>query len=98
MTTEQINAMGLYGPTGQARHIQMDDDTLFILKESHLEANADIARLRGALERIACYDDTGGNAALESRGGYGAFDEPGSVEIARAALAPTAPTAAKGNQ
>lgn len=43
-------------------------------------------RLRTALRMIACYDDKGANDRLKATGRFSAFDEPGSVEIARAAL------------
>lgn len=39
-----------------------------------------------ALSKIAAWDDEGANRKLESTGDYTSFDEPGSVEIARAAL------------
>jgi len=44
------------------------------------------ARLRAALTKIACYDDGPGNRCLKVTGRYQGFDEPWSVEIARAAL------------
>jgi chromosome segregation ATPase len=44
-------------------------------------------RLREALEKIAAYDDTGAEANLKATGSYSSFDEPGSVQRARAALA-----------
>ena len=47
---------------------------------------ADNSRLRLALTRIATYGDEGANARLKSTGSYGAFDEPGSVQIAREVL------------
>jgi len=40
-----------------------------------------------ALTEIAAYDDVWGNKRLEVHGTYSSFDEPGSVQIARAALA-----------
>ena len=43
-------------------------------------------RYRRALEEIACYDDKGANERLAARGSYSSFDEPGSVQTARAAL------------
>lgn len=39
-----------------------------------------------ALHDIAAFDDTSANERLEKTGSFGAFDEPGSVEIAREAL------------
>jgi hypothetical protein len=42
--------------------------------------------LYAALERIAAYDDVSANEQLAATGSYSAFDEPGSVRIARAAL------------
>lgn len=38
------------------------------------------------LKRIACLDDELANRYLEATGSFGAFDEPGSVEMARRAL------------
>lgn len=45
-------------------------------------------RYREALISIAAYDDALANERLKSTNGtnYGGFDEPGSVQIARAAL------------
>jgi len=50
------------------------------------DAAAEIERLREALTVIASYDDKGASARLANTGSYSAFDEPGSVEIARTAL------------
>jgi len=47
----------------------------------------DVKGLVAALERIAAFDDEDASAHLEKTGSYSLFDEPGSVEIARAALA-----------
>lgn len=44
-----------------------------------------------ALVKIAAFDDVWSNNRLEKHGTYGSFDEPGSVEIARAALSCSAP-------
>ncbi len=43
--------------------------------------------LVSALREIAAFDDEGANARLVKTGSYSSFDEPGSVQIARAALA-----------
>lgn len=43
-------------------------------------------RMLEALERIACFDDAQGNAALDAHGSYAGFDEPHSVRIARTAI------------
>jgi hypothetical protein len=43
--------------------------------------------LRDALVDIACFTDEGANRRLAERGSYSSFDEPGSVQIARAELA-----------
>lgn len=40
-----------------------------------------------ALTKIAAFDDTGANYRLETLGSYAGFDEPGSVKVAREALA-----------
>lgn len=57
------------------------------------ELHAQIAKLvrernilRGALIKIAAFDDGMANDALGARGSYALFDEPGSVAIARDAL------------
>lgn len=47
---------------------------------------ADIALLVHALRRIACFDDVIASARLAQTGSYSAFDEPGSVQIARETL------------
>jgi len=49
-------------------------------------AQAEIDRLKEALDAIACKDDEGANRHLELHGTYSLFDEPGSVQIARTAL------------
>ena len=48
-----------------------------------------IAELEAALRYIAAFDDAAASAHLERTGIYSAFDEPGSVAIARAALKET---------
>lgn len=48
-----------------------------------------IEELEKALGEIACFDDKPANAHLATYGTFGGFDEPGSVEIARAALSPS---------
>ncbi len=52
------------------------------------EAMARIAHLEAALTKIASFDDVGASQRLASSGSYARFDEPGSVQIAREALAP----------
>lgn len=44
------------------------------------------ARYEAALNSIASWNDTGANERLKNTGSYSAFDEPGSVSEARAAL------------
>lgn len=44
------------------------------------------ARLRNALEKIAALNDDSANSYLSLTGSFSSFDEPASVEIARAAL------------
>lgn len=53
---------------------------------------AQIAGLEAALTRIAAFDDEGGNELLAAQGSYSRFDEPGAVQVARAALAATTET------
>jgi len=45
-----------------------------------------IERLEGALREIASFNDKDASEHLERTGSYSLFDEPGSVEVARAAL------------
>lgn len=52
-------------------------------KELERESNL----MRAALERLACRNDFGADSWLEKTGSYSRFDEPGSVQIAREALA-----------
>lgn len=47
----------------------------------------EILRLRAFLKKIAALDDEWANRKLEATGSYSSFDEPASVELARAALA-----------
>jgi hypothetical protein len=56
------------------------------LTQQVADLEAEVARLREALERIAAYDDHGAEEVLEAKGSYGCFDEPVSVQIAREAL------------
>jgi len=48
-----------------------------------------LERYEKALREIASIDDKFGNAHLNAGGSYAAFDEPGSVKLARAALEET---------
>ena len=50
------------------------------------ELQAENKRLREALNRISHWNDFRASDRLERTGSYAGFDEPGSVEIARAAL------------
>jgi hypothetical protein len=50
------------------------------------DALDEAVRFSEALERIACYGDESAGAFLDRTGSYAAFDEPGSVQIAREAL------------
>lgn len=60
-----------------------------VLNPILIEAADEIERLRAALTEIAAYDDKlASQSAAEGRG-YGTFDEPGSVQIARRALEQT---------
>jgi len=49
-------------------------------------SEAEAARLREALEKIAAFDDSAANTHLRVTGSYAGFDDPASVAIARAAL------------
>lgn len=61
------------------------DSDLIVCKG--IEEAADrITALEAGLRMIACFDDVGANAHLERTGSYSRFDEPGSVQIARALL------------
>ena len=55
------------------------------MKDAALVARA-LIRMHGALTEIAAFDDAWGNKRLEVHGTYSSFDEPSSVQIARAAL------------
>jgi hypothetical protein len=54
--------------------------------ETILAILARLEKAEAALKQIASYDDEGANHRLAATGSYALFDEPGSVEIARAAL------------
>lgn len=56
---------------------RIDGDTVQVVAEE---------RFREALTKIAAYDDERASKLLELTGSYGGFDEPGSAQIARAAL------------
>ena len=51
-----------------------------------LDALARVQALERALTKIAAFDDAGACDFLDKTGSYAAFDEPGAVETARAAL------------
>lgn len=51
-----------------------------------LEAAAAIEAYRAGLTEIAAYNDISASENLKATGSYSAFDEPGSVETARALL------------
>ena len=64
------------------REIYKEEDAALIVRAfNNHEA------LMDALIKIAAFTDTGANAFLDRTGSYSCFDEPGSVEIARAAIA-----------
>jgi len=69
------------------RELRIERDAHCKTGEWHLEAAADRDRLRAALQRIAAFDDKLACEKLEKIGSYSSFDEPGSVQIARQALA-----------
>ncbi len=82
-------------------------DTLLIVSivnsTQSIKAKDDkIARFRAALTKIAAFDDVRANERLAQTGSYSSFDEPGSVAMAREALADftqsedNAPLTAKG--
>lgn len=50
------------------------------------EQDERLSRYSDALVEIGAYDDGRASDALKSTGSYSAFDEPGSVQIAREAL------------
>jgi hypothetical protein len=52
----------------------------------HGKALARVKALEEALTEIAAFDDVGACEFLDKTGSYAAFDEPGAVEAARAAL------------
>lgn len=56
-------------------------------RRAMLWLDAERDRFRKQLVKIAALSDEGANEHLKTTGSYGAFDEPGSVEIARRALA-----------
>lgn len=75
------------------------DDTLTpaelhdLLARSRAERNAlraEVERLRKALTEIAAFNDIWANGELFMCGSYSSFDEPHSVQTARAALATVA--------
>jgi hypothetical protein len=47
----------------------------------------ELSALKAALKSIAAFDDDYANRRLRDTGSYGYFDEPGSVQVAREALA-----------
>ena len=70
------------------RFVQTNEATARLLDTVSAALRADNG-LRAALKKIACFDDMLANDRLATNGSYSGFDEPGSVEIARAALAAT---------
>lgn len=51
------------------------------------EARSKLAEYETALNQIACWDDKSASESLERTRSYSSFDEPGSVQIAREAIA-----------
>lgn len=72
----------LWRNEGQETEAEIADKVANLL----LSQAQEIERLRKALTHIAAYDDELASARLAKTGRYGAFDEPGSVKIAREAL------------
>ena len=72
----------------EARNSVMRDAVAFIHRQvAHIAAlTADNAKSQEALTEIACFGDTHANDKLKNTGSYGGFDEPISVQIARATL------------
>lgn len=70
--------------------LQAENEKLREALLAHKEVAKDYAdealRLREALREIAAFSDTRACERLASTGSYSAFDEPGSVQTARAAL------------
>ncbi len=56
------------------------------MQKTIADQTAEIERLRGALTKIAAYNDKTAEAHFWKEGNYAAFDEPSSVKIARQAL------------
>lgn len=70
------------------KRLQAVENSKFIVEAVNIydRNRATIEALVGALEKIACFDDKAASEILNTTGSYAAFDEPGSVEIARSAL------------
>jgi hypothetical protein len=55
-------------------------------EEDYQKDQAEIKHLRKALTKIAAFGDKGACELLKNTGSWGTFDEPESVQVARAAL------------
>lgn len=81
-TDRQIELMkDFWSYYGAPPHKRELDTRLLKADFSSLIARLEIAE--AALRKIAAYDDAAANAYLRATGSYGAFDEPGAVELAR---------------
>lgn len=56
------------------------------LRDENAALKAEVERLREALTEIAAFNDIWANGELFMCGSYSSFDEPHSVQTARAAL------------
>jgi len=76
------------GPRGFAntRLIASAPSVIADMADALAAALARVEALEGALTEIAAFDDVGACEYHDRTGGYAAFDEPGAVEAARAAL------------
>lgn len=72
-------------PKGSTLYVGADTTATALL---HVIATLQqVPALIAALQKIACFDDDGADRHLSATGSYSMFDEPGSVKIARDALA-----------
>lgn len=99
--SEQINVIkkqildvqdrvGMEDINGQDLKLLVADHARILSENAALKEQ--VQEFREALTSIACFEDAGANHFLERTGNYCQFDEPCSVEAARAALAKHAVT------
>lgn len=87
---EPIHGWVIYGDRRViARGIYREEDAAQIVTEHNQYATliGQRERLLATLQKLAAFDDAGGNMVLRKQSDYSGFDEPGAVRLARELIA-----------